>query len=131
VLDGYQNTNFRTDIDPWTPTNTGAKDPRLGTEVNDPGISSNNYANSSRWLENASYGRIRNIELGYNLPQDLLKKVNVASARVYVSGQNLVTFTGYKGLDPEVPGSGVQLRGFDNGNWPASRIISFGVQCEF
>lgn len=131
VLDGYQNTNFRADIDPWTATNTGAKDPRLGTEVNDPGISSNNYANSSRWLENASYGRIRNIELGYNLPQDLLKKVNVASARVYVSGQNLVTFTGYKGLDPEVRGSGVQLRGFDNGNWPASRIISFGVQCEF
>lgn len=131
VLDGYQTTNFRTDINPWTPTNTNTSDPRLGVEVGDAGISSNNYANSSRWLENGSYARIRNLELGYSLPEGLLKKANIANARVYVSGQNLLTITGYKGLDPDVTGSGVQLRGFDNGNWPASRIISFGVQCEF
>jgi len=131
VLDGYQTTNFRTDINPWTPTNTNTSDPRLGIEVGDAGISSNNYANSSRWLENGSYARIRNLELGYSLPESLLKKANIANARVYVSGQNLLTITGYKGLDPDVTGSGVQLRGFDNGNWPASRIISFGVQCEF
>jgi len=131
VLDGYQTTNFRTDINPWTATNTNTSDPRLGIEVGDEGISSNNYVNSSRWLENGSYARIRNLELGYSLPESLLKKANIASARVYVSGQNLVTFTGYKGLDPDVKGAGLELRGFDNGNWPASRIISFGVQCEF
>ncbi len=139
VLDGYQTTNFRKDINPWTPTNTNTDDPRLGIETDDAGISFNNNANSSRWLENASYVRIRNVELGYSLPAAMLKKAGFATARVFVSGQNLLTFTGYKGLDPDVtgaadpnlPGSGVQRRGFDNGNWPAGRLISFGVQCEF
>jgi len=131
ILDGYQNTNFRTDINPWTPTKTGTSDPRLAIETGDPGITSNNLNTSSRWLENGSYVRLRNVELDYTLPESLLRHISFTSARIFVSGQNLFTITKYKGLDPDITGSGVLLRGFDNGNWPSSRIISFGLQFEF
>jgi len=88
-------------------------------------------AQTDRWLENGSYVRIRNVELGYALPKSLMNKINFSSARIYVSGQNLYTFTKYKGLDPDVQGTGVISRGFDAGNWPASRIISLGIQADF
>lgn len=56
-----------------------------------------------RFLENASFLRLKNLTLAYALPQPLLKKTNFfTSARVYLQGQNLLTFTGFKGLDPEV-----------------------------
>ena len=128
-LDGYQNTNFRADISPWTPTNTNTSDPRLGFAT-DPGIASNNTFESSRWLENGSYARIRNLELGYALPKSLLSKWHIDNARIFVSGQNLLTVTKYKGLDPDVEGNLLQP-GFDNGNWPPSRVFSLGVNCGF
>lgn len=130
-LDGYQLINFRKDINPWSPTNTNTTDPRLGLEVDDPGIAFNNINTSSRWLENGSYFRLRNLELGYSLSKSILSNIGFSSARIYVSGQNLFTITQYKGLDPDVTGAGVQLRGWDNGNWPSSRIFSVGLQCEF
>jgi len=128
-LDSYQNTNFRSNISPWTPTNTNTTDPRLGFAT-DAGINSNNTQASSRWLENGSYGRIRNLELGYMLPKDLLNKWHVDNARVFISGQNLLTVTKYKGLDPDVEGNLLQP-GYDNGGWPPSRIFSIGVNCGF
>lgn len=131
VLDGYQNTNFRSDINPWTPANTNTSDPRLALETGDPGITSNNLATSSRWLENGSYVRLRYLELGYSFQPAALKTVGFNTARIFVSGQNLFTITKYKGLDPDVVGSGILLRGFDNGNWPSSRIIMFGLQFDF
>lgn len=131
ILDSYENTNFRSDINPWTPDNTNTSDPRIGTDVNDVGLSINRLTRTNRWLENASYLRLRNLEFGYNIPSGLLKQVSVSNARIYVSGQNLLTFTKYKGLDPDVVGNGIQERGQDNGNWPSSRIISFGFQCDF
>ena len=88
-------------------------------------------AQTDRWLESGSYVRVRNLELGYALPQSFLGKVNFSSARLYISGQNLVTFTDYKGLDPDVQGTGIISRGYDAGNWPSSRIISFGIQADF
>ncbi len=131
---------FRRDISPWSPTNTGTEDPRIGLAT-DPGIEFNNRGDSDRWLENASYVRMRNLELGYNLPAGLLTRVGFQTARVYVSGQNLFTITGYKGLDPDVvgntnpdpnsPQTRILERGVDLGNWPASRVFSVGVQCEF
>jgi TonB-dependent starch-binding outer membrane protein SusC len=129
-LDSYQRTNFRSDISPWTESNTGTGDPRIALD-SDQGIVENNRGDSERWLENGSYVRLRNIELGYRLATGMLNRFNIQSARVFVSGQNLVTFTKYTGLDPDVVGSGIYERGLDNGNWPASRVISFGVQCEF
>ncbi len=136
VLDTYQNTNFRSDISPWTPTNTDTDDPRIGLEADpsgaliDPSIADNNFAASDRWLENGSYVRLRNVEIGYSLPESVLTKFKFDSIRFFVSGQNLLTFTEYTGLDPDIPG-GINTIGFDGGNWPASRIISIGLQAGF
>jgi TonB-linked SusC/RagA family outer membrane protein len=131
VLDSYENTNFRKDISPWTPQNTSTSDPRIGISLSDAGLVENMRGNSERWLENGSYVRMRNIELGYNIPRNAFGKINVGNARVYISAQNLFTITKYTGLDPDVVGNGIQERGLDNGNWPASRVVSFGVQFDF
>ena len=130
-LDSYQNNNFRSDVSPWTPTNTNTSDPRLALADGDPGIVSNNTYNSSRWLENGSYARIRNLEFGYQLPKSLLSKWHVDNARVFISGQNLLTVTKYKGLDPDLPGASLLQPGLDNGTWPSSRVYSVGINCGF
>jgi hypothetical protein len=129
-LDSYQLTNFRKDINPWSPTNPNGTDPRLA-EGSDPTVSTNNMAQSDRWLESGAYVRVRNLELSYALPKNWLSRVSFNNARVYVSGQNLMTISKYKGLDPDVQGTGVISRGFDAGNWPANRVISIGIQGDF
>ena len=131
VLDSYSNlNNFRKDLNPWSANNTNAPDPRLGL-ITDPGINENNRLESDRWLEKGSYVRLRNIELGYLFPKQLLSSIGFTNTHIFVSGQNLFTITRYKGLDPDITGSGVNLRGVDYGNWPSSRIISFGITSEF
>lgn len=130
-LDSYDNSNFRKGVSPWSTTNTNTSDSRLGLLDGDAGLIDNARSNSDRWLENGSYFRLRNLEIGYDLPKTLLGKAKVKSARLYVSGQNLFTITKYSGLDPDIVGSNIQERGLDNGNWPSSRIYSFGVQCNF
>jgi len=129
-LDSYQLTNFRKDVSPWTTQNTATSDPRLGLAT-DQGIVYNNLAYSDRWLENASYVRFRNVELGYTLPRPFLSRAKINNARVFVSGQNLFTITGYTGLDPDVTGSNIQERGVDAGHWPSPRVFSLGVTGEF
>ncbi|GAA4730755.1 TonB-dependent receptor [Flavisolibacter ginsenosidimutans] len=131
-LDAYQVNNFRKDINPWSPANPNGTDPRLAVDqASDPTVSFNNMAQTDRWLESGSYLRIRNVEIAFALPKTFLNRFNFSSARVYVSGQNIATFTKYKGLDPDVQGTGVISRGFDAGNWPSSRILSFGIQADF
>jgi len=131
-LDSYQLANFRTDVDPWSTSNPNGKDPRLAVDQSsDPTVSFNNMAQTDRWLESGSYVRLRNVEIAYQLPTSLLNRVNFTNARIYISGQNLFTITKYKGLDPDVQGTGIISRGFDAGNWPASRIISAGIQADF
>lgn len=132
-LDSYGNSNYRSDIDPWTPQNTDAADPRLGyLSSADRGLTSNARGDTDRWLEDGSYLRFRNLQLGYNLPNKLFGKAKIENARVYVSGQNLFTLTSYKGLDPDVVGANATLEpGVDNGIYPSSRIISFGLSFGF
>jgi TonB-linked SusC/RagA family outer membrane protein len=130
ILDSYENTNFRSDLSPWTPTNTNTTDPRIA-RPSEQGVALNNRYASDRWLEDASYVRVRNIEIGYNLPQTFLSRLHTNNARVFISGQNLLTFTGYSGLDPDVTGVGILQRGLDAGNWPASRVYSIGLDFEF
>jgi len=132
-LDSYGDANYRKEINPWTPTNTDTTFPRLGyLSSPDRGINSNARGDSDRWIEDGSFLRLRNVELGYSLPSSWLSKASVGSARVYVSAQNLFTITKYKGLDPDVVGANVNLEpGVDNGNYPASRIISFGLSVGF
>ncbi len=85
-----------------------------------------NTQNSSRFIEDGSYLRLKNIELGYTMPKKLTEKVAINRARFYVSFSNLLTFTKYTGYDPEVGNNGV-----DYGNYPQSRTAMFGVNLDF
>jgi len=84
-----------------------------------------NNETSSRFVEDASYFRLKNLQIGYTIPKQYTEKAHIQRARVYVSGSNLLTFTKYSGFDPEV-GSGV-----DYGNYPQSRTWTFGVNLNF
>ncbi|MGB3801111.1 MAG: SusC/RagA family TonB-linked outer membrane protein, partial [Lewinella sp.] len=130
-LDSYQNTNFRSDINPWTADDPNTDDPRIGVATNDQGLVDNARGNTDRWLEDGSYFRLRNLQIGYTLPTGALDRLNISNLRVYLTGQNLFTLTGYTGLDPDVQGNGILERGVDNGNWPSSRIVSLGLNLNF
>lgn len=84
---------------------------------------------SSRFIENGSFLRIKNVSLGYNLPKDIAKKIKIKSARIYVTGQNLYTFTPYSGMDPEVNYYSTDniVMGTDFFTYPQSRTFLFGI----
>jgi TonB-dependent starch-binding outer membrane protein SusC len=126
-----QNTNFRKGAMPWTPQNPNTNMPRAAIGAPDQGIAFNVLPQTDRWLESGSYLRLRNIEIGYQLPKNLLQSIGFASGRVFVSGQNLITITGYSGLDPDITGVNIFERGLDNGQYPALRIISAGINFGF
>jgi TonB-linked SusC/RagA family outer membrane protein len=91
-------------------------------------ISRNGFA-SSRWVEDGSYLRVKTATLGYTFPSALLKRVKIDNLRLYVSGQNLFTFTNYSGMDPEVNFRSTLplLQGIDLGTYPMVRTITFGL----
>jgi TonB-linked SusC/RagA family outer membrane protein len=93
----------------------------------------NNKRESSRFIEDGSYMRIKNVTLGYTLPSALSSKLRLSSLRVYASTQNLFTFTRYTGLDPEVNYSGndTQTVGTDFFTFPQARTLTFGVNLKF
>jgi TonB-linked SusC/RagA family outer membrane protein len=88
---------------------------------------------SSRFIENGSFLRIKNVTFGYTLPKDLIKKLWLKSARIYVSGQNLYTFTTYSGMDPEVNYYSTDnvIMGTDFFTYPQSRTILVGLNIGF
>jgi TonB-linked SusC/RagA family outer membrane protein len=106
----------------WTPTNTNTDIPRAS--VNRP-------ANriSSRQIENGSYLRLKNLQIGYNFSKVLLSKINIRTLKVYISGENLITWTKYSGYDPEVSRFGQDnlSQGFDYGSYPAAKIFLAGI----
>ncbi|QJX47931.1 TonB-dependent receptor [Hymenobacter taeanensis] len=115
-------------LDRWTPSNTNTNIPRA--VFNDP---NGNGRFSSRWIEDGSYVRLKNLTLGYTLPTTLINKARIASLRVYVSGQNLITWTDYSGYDPEVsadPFSSTSI-GRDFGVYPQSRTYTVGLNANF
>jgi TonB-linked SusC/RagA family outer membrane protein len=125
-------TNVRQDrlTDSWTPENPGAQYPKL--DQNDQFSSQF----SSFYVEDASYVRLRNVQIGYNIPSQNW----FSNMRVYIQGQNLFTITDYSGYDPALPSidnSGSagnrsdQAQGIDRGSYPASRIFSIGVNASF
>lgn len=112
-------TNLGTEmLDSWTTTNPSTTIPRLY------GNAANNWA-SDRFLEDGSYLRLKNAQIGYNLPKKILEPAKIQSCRLYVSGSNLLTFTKYTGYDPEASFSGV-----DRGNYPQAITILFGVKMD-
>jgi TonB-linked SusC/RagA family outer membrane protein len=88
---------------------------------------------STRFIEDGSYVKIKNLSLGYTMPQSVLSVLNVSNLRFYVNIQNLYTFTDYSGFDPEVGpyNQDPLLNGIDNGNYPSPRIYTFGVNVGF
>jgi TonB-linked SusC/RagA family outer membrane protein len=92
----------------------------------------NNNQVSSRWVESASYFRIRNITLGYNLPRTVMQKIKVQSLRVYAGVQNAVTFSKYLAYNPEVSGyEGPLTGGVDYGSYPLARTYTIGLNLGF
>jgi TonB-linked SusC/RagA family outer membrane protein len=112
----------------WTPNNPNSNIPAPRA-----GIANNNLVMSDRFLESASFLRIQNVRLGYNLPTRWARYAKLSHLKAYVSGQNLYVFTKYTGLDPEI-GSLNQspiLQNVDNGRYPIPRTITFGLNAEF
>lgn len=123
----YQN-QLATESNFWTPTNSTSNIPPPKS-----GFGNNNLVMSDRFLENASYLRLQNVRLGYNLPVEWARYIKMNHLKVFVSGQNLYVFTKYSGLDPEI-GSLNQnptLQNVDYGRYPTPRVITFGLNAEF
>lgn len=110
-------TPLTTSLDYWTPENTNAFFPRLGW------ANGGNRNTSTRYLQNASYCRLKNVTLGYTLPRNILDKIGVSRLRVYVTGENLLTFTSLiKAFDPET---------LNNMTYPINRKIAVGLNLTF
>lgn len=106
---------------------TGAIYPRItNSDTN------NNMRSSSFYVENGSYLRLQNIQIGYTIPSSICQKSKLFSAcRFYVSGQNIFTLTGYSGLDPELGINNPLDMGVDSTRYPSSRTFTFGVNLQF
>lgn len=110
-------TPLTTSLDYWTPENTNAFFPRLGW------ANGGNRNTSTRYLQNASYCRLKNVTLGYTLPRNILDKIGVSRLRVYVTGENLLTFTSLiKAFDPET---------LNNMTYPINKKIAVGLNLTF
>ncbi|MGV3510274.1 MAG: TonB-dependent receptor [Sphingobacteriaceae bacterium] len=119
---GFQNMTQRVINERWTGPGTSNTTPRAISG------SSWNTQNSSRFLEDGSYLRLRSLNLGYTLPQTIAKRIGMNRVRVYAQGDNLFLWTKYKGFDPEVTSDfDPQFIGQDNMILPQLRTINFGI----
>jgi hypothetical protein len=101
-----------------------------------PKMTAANYASDlrpSRFLEDGSYMRLKNIAFGYNVPSNLLNKLHLSTLRFYVSAQNLITITKYTGLDPELTGTAATAltQGIEFFSMPSPRTIMGGINLSF
>ncbi|MGL1888137.1 MAG: TonB-dependent receptor [Reichenbachiella sp.] len=115
-------------LDAWTPENTATDIPRITGDAQ-------NLVSSDRFVEDGSYMRLKNVTLGYSLPNNFMV-AGLSKVRFYVSAQNLWTLTDYSGLDPEVgtastSGGGTNEVGIDRGNYPVAKSFIGGVQINF
>lgn len=110
--------------DRWTPENTSGSKPRAGA---------NNYAQylmSSASVLDGSFFKIKQIQLGYTLPESLMSKIKISSLRIYASLDDFFTFTKYPGLDPEITNTGSSV-GVDKGAYPTAKKAVIGVNISF
>jgi hypothetical protein len=128
-------TNVRKDLlaNSWTPQNLNAKYPRL--DKNDLF----SHALSSFYVEDGSYIRLRNVQVGYNV-RSAMSRWLPDDSRVYVQAENMFTHTNYSGLDPALPAANVfgaagdirdQYMGVDRGSYPTNKVFSFGFTTSF
>ncbi|MDR1557042.1 MAG: TonB-dependent receptor [Tannerellaceae bacterium] len=123
----YAHKRHRDVLNAWTYAN-----PNTTIPVPQGNLQHDNYrARLNYFLEDGSYLRIRNVQVGYNTPKALLSKIYIDQCRVYLSVDNVFTFTRYTGNDPEVGGDGLLSRGVDNGNIPVTSLFRLGLQLDF
>ncbi|MFD1630306.1 TonB-dependent receptor [Pseudopedobacter beijingensis] len=109
----------------WTGEGTSNTIPRFSfTDEN------GNWLSSSLFVKDGSYMRLKNLVLGYSLPNHLTRKYFVSNLRIFASAENLLTLTKYEGLDPEISSGGTSL-GIDRGIYPQARTYSFGLNISF
>lgn len=117
-MEGDRNNSLSYWINRWTPTNPSTKLPRLGGP--------NNSVASSFYIEDASYLRLKTVEIGYTLPISISKKFGVSKLRIYAGGQNMLTFTKLKNFDPE------RARGGNTDQLtPLYKVYTFGLNLKF
>lgn len=121
-LNDYNNTNFNSQryaatwshwYNPWSVENRNGAWPRIGG-------SGNNRYQSTFWLDDMSYLRLKNVQVGYSLPQKWVQRLHLESVRIYGSAENLATFTKYRGLDPEKSSNASDA-------YPLCKSYSFGI----
>jgi hypothetical protein len=109
----------------WSGENSTNSEPRL--TIDDP---NGNFRYSDYYIEDGSFMRLQNIQLGYNFTETLTTKLGLSRARIYTSAENVFTLTSFSGLETDVGGSAT-LRGVEWGNYPVPRTISFGLNLGF
>lgn len=124
--DFANNQNNFNDYIPWTQENHSTTTPRVIY-----GDTRNSRADQDRWLENGSFFRISDVTIAYSLPRKWLSKIRFEQIRISATLQNLVTFTGYSGLDPEFLDTGVYTLGYDGCSFPNPKGVQFGVSFTF
>ena len=121
------NSNYRAGIQPWTPENPNNHTPRA---IYQGSLNAQGFID--RWLEDGSFFRLKLIDLSYDMGHiSSLRKVGFTNAKINVSGQNLLTFTKYTGLDPEFQNLSIFSRGHDYGAFPNAKSVSLGIQLGF
>lgn len=116
---------YEQNMDYWTPENPNAKNPRLTTAP-----TTNNSQVSSFWMGNAAYLRLKTMTLAYSLPVSLIEKIKMQNARIYISGQNMITWTKLVNYDPEL-GSNNSYVANSGWTYPQQKVVSVGVNVTF
>ena len=114
-------------LDAWSPSNPNGQYPALSeTILNNEFTSANSF-----FVRDGSYARLRTLQIGYTLSDNIASKIGAKSARVYYNGSNLLTITDFDGFDPEVPNGGSLLLGFYTGQYPLNSVSSIGLNIKF
>ena len=120
-------------LDSWTPDNTGASLPQLSSVITNNEAGPNTY-----FVEDGSYLRLKNLQVGYNFSQDILDTLGLSNLRLFLQGTNIFTITDYSGFDPEIRprlnGDGTPNNleiGIDDNVYPLAQVYTIGVNLKF
>ena len=123
----YSNNVVKEAMNGWTKTNRNTGIPIMKTQ----NTSGGNSLPSEFYIEDGSYLRLKNLQLGYSLPKKWLEAIRFNKLRVYAGVQNLFTLTKYSGYDPEVSSNVLFSRGIDISSYPNARTFTFGFNASF
>lgn len=133
----YSYAIYKHQLDFWTPSNPDAQWPRLVAPSTASQVNNWGRAGTDIYLLNAAYLRVKDIQIGYTLPKDLIRKLGLENLRVSLNGQNLLTFSKNSFVDPETSEFGGNMGGIEGvgansaRNYPTLRYYGFGLEVEF